>query len=201
MGAQALNKDTNFTPNDVALSYLPLPHILEREFDYAILTGGGRIVYFSGDVQKLKDDLAIVKPTIFLSVPRLFSRFYDVIKAKFNDLQGYTKTAVNYALKTKLENLKSSGAYTHKVYDRVFFNKTKEALGGKVRVMISGSAPLLPEVQNFLKVCMCCPLIEGYGQTETTGAITITDSVDPEVRHVGGPIVLHIPFRPASSTN
>jgi long-chain acyl-CoA synthetase len=201
MGAQAANKDTNFQPTDVALSYLPLPHILEREFDYAILTGGGRIVYFSGDVQKLKDDLAIVKPTVFLSVPRLFSRFYDVIKGKFNDLQGFTKTAVDYALSTKLQNLKSSGTFTHKVYDRVFFNKTKEALGGNVRVMISGSAPLLPEVQNFLKVCMCCPLVEGYGQTETTGAITITDSADPEVKHVGGPIVTHLSFSLVSSTN
>lgn len=198
MGAQALNKDCNFNTNDVGLSYLPLPHILEREFDFALLAGGARIVFFSGDVQKLKDDLAIVKPTVFLSVPRLFSRFYDVIKAKFNDLQGFTKTAVDYALSTKVENLKSSGTYTHKIYDRVFFNKTKEALGGRVRVMISGSAPLLPEVQNFLKVCMCCPLVEGYGQTETTGAITITDSADPVVRHVGGPIVISHLCRPAS---
>lgn len=65
--------------------------------------------------------------------------------------------------------------------------------------MISGSAPLLPEVQNLLKVCMCCPLIEGYGQTETTGAITISDSDDPEVRHVGGPIVINLLYRPILS--
>ena len=56
-------------------------------------------------------------------------------------------------------------------------------------MMVSGSAPLLPEVQNFLKVCMCAPLIEGYGQTESTGAMTITDSDDPVVKHVGGPTV------------
>jgi long-chain acyl-CoA synthetase len=68
-------------------------------------------------------------------------------------------------------------------------------------VMISGSAPLLPEVQNLLKVCMCCPLVEGYGQTETTGAITITDSDDAEVRHVGGPIVRKLLYRPVSNTS
>jgi long-chain acyl-CoA synthetase len=102
MTAQALNKDTRFNNTDIALSYLPLPHILEREFDYALLCAGSRIVYFSGDIQKLKDDLAIVKPTVFLSLPRLYSLLYDVIKAKFNDLQGFTKTAVNYALNTKL---------------------------------------------------------------------------------------------------
>lgn len=190
MAGQALNKDTKFNTNDVALSYLPLPHILEREFDYSLLSAGARLVFFSGDVQKLKDDLAIVRPTIFLSVPRLYSRFYDVIKAKFNDLTGITKKGLEYALKVKLENLASDGVFTHKIYDRVFFNKTKEALGGRVRIMISGSAPLLPEVQCFLKVCMCAALLEGYGQTESTGALTITDATDPEVRHVGGPIVI-----------
>jgi long-chain acyl-CoA synthetase len=63
---------------------------------------GAKIVYFSGDVQKLKDDLAIVQPTVFLSVPRLFSRFYDVLQQKFKELQGFTKTALEYALKSKL---------------------------------------------------------------------------------------------------
>lgn len=144
MAAQALNKNTKFGPDDVALSYLPLPHILERQFDYALLASGARFVTFSGDVQKLKDDLAIVKPTIFLSVPRLYSRFYDVLKGKFNEVQGFTKSALDYALNTKLKNLKESGVYTHSIYDKIFFAKTREALGGRVRIMISGSAPLLP---------------------------------------------------------
>lgn len=68
------------------LSYLPLPHVLERELLYVILYAGGAIVYYSGDVQKIKDDLALVKPTVFVSVPRLYSRFYDAIKKKFSEL-------------------------------------------------------------------------------------------------------------------
>ncbi len=59
----------------------------------------------------------------------------------------------------KLDNLKKSGEFKHKIYDRVFFAKTREALGGRVRLMISGSAPLLPEVQQFLKVVLCAPLL------------------------------------------
>ncbi len=55
--------------------------------------------------------------------------------------------------------------------------------------MISGSAPLLPDVQNFLKICMCCPLLEGYGQTENTGAGFITTGLDPMTKQVGGPVV------------
>lgn len=102
IAAESLHGDTCFTSEDVVLSYLPLPHILEREFDYSIWYKGAKIVYFSGDVQRLKDDLSVVRPTIFLSVPRLFSRFYDVLKQKFNELQGFTKTSLEYALSTKL---------------------------------------------------------------------------------------------------
>jgi long-chain acyl-CoA synthetase len=157
-----------------------------------LLFSGSSIVFFSGDVQKLKDDLALVKPTLFVSVPRLYSRFYDVIKAKFNEVGGMTKVGLDHALAVKLKNVTTNGGYTHRVYDPIFFNKTKQALGGRVRLMISGSAPLLPEVQNFLKVVMEAPLIEGYGQTESTGAAFIGDSSDPVVRHVGGPTVNYI---------
>jgi long-chain acyl-CoA synthetase len=76
IAASITNKDCHLSSNDVAISYLPLPHILEREFEYAMFAVGAKVVFYSGDVLKLKDDLAIVKPTLFLSVPRLFSRFY-----------------------------------------------------------------------------------------------------------------------------
>jgi len=102
IAAEKLNGNTKFSSEDVGLSYLPLPHILQREFDYAFMSVGAKIVYFSGDVQKLKDDLAVVQPTVFLSVPRLFSRFYDVLQQKFKELQGFTKTALEYALNSKL---------------------------------------------------------------------------------------------------
>lgn len=125
MASISVNDDVRFTPDDIGLSYLPLPHILERQFDYALLTFGGRIVYFSGQVQKLKDDLAIVKPTIFLSVPRLFTRFYEVLSGKFKELQGWTKKGLDYALYSKLSNLKETGSFKHRIYDKIFFAKTK----------------------------------------------------------------------------
>lgn len=90
-----------------------------------MLNSGAKIVFYSGDVQKIKDDLALVKPTIFVSVPRLFSRFHDVIKGKFKDIQGWTKTGLDYALNKKLQTVSTTGVYTHSVYDRVFFSKTK----------------------------------------------------------------------------
>ena len=93
----------------MGLSYLPLPHILEREFLYALLGAGGRVVFYSGDVLKLKEDLAVVKPTIFVSVPRLFSRFHEVLRGKFQELTGATKAMLDYALETKLNNLEATG--------------------------------------------------------------------------------------------
>lgn len=98
LAAEVRHKDTKFTSDDVVLSYLPLPHILERESVYSFLHVGARVAYYSGDVQKLKDDLAVVKPTIFISVPRLFSRFHEVLKGKFEEVTGMTRKALFYAL-------------------------------------------------------------------------------------------------------
>jgi long-chain acyl-CoA synthetase len=64
-------------PDDVYLSYLPLPHCYERMVQYALYAFGGRIAFYGGDVLKLKDDLQAVRPTVFASVPRLFNKFYE----------------------------------------------------------------------------------------------------------------------------
>lgn len=61
-------------------------------------------------------------------------------------------------------------------------------MGGKIEIMITGSAPISPDVLNFLKVCFCVPIIEGYGQTESSAATTATLIQDPFAGHVGGPL-------------
>lgn len=90
-------------------------------------------------------------------------------------------------MSVKLNNVHSNGGYTHKLYDRLVFNKTKQLFGGRCRFLASGSAPLTPEVHSFMKVIGCCPLMEGYGQTESTGGSFITEPRDRNVGHVGGP--------------
>ena len=61
-------------------------------------------------------------------------------------------------------------------------------MGGNVRVMVTGASPISVDVLNFLKVCFCVPIHEGYGQSESTGASTITSAFDAKAGHVGGPI-------------
>ena len=68
------------------------------------------------------------------------------------------------------------------------FNKIRDLIGGRVRLMVTGSAPISAEVLNTLKVCFCAPILEGYGQTESSAASCITSAYDSAAGHVGGPL-------------
>lgn len=143
--------------------------------------------FFQGDVMKLKDDLAELKPTIMVSVPRLYNRFYDVMQQKIRELTGFKATLTRWGIEKKMENLTTKAQTTHAFYDALIFNKFKAVLGGRVRAMITGSAPISKEVLEFLKIAFCCQIHEGYGQTECGAPAAITWTKDPTSGHVGGP--------------
>jgi len=77
---------------------------------------------------------------------------------------------------------------THKIYDAIVFNKIAAILGGRVRMMVTGSAPIASDVLDFLKVCFKAPIVEAYGMTECGGAGCGTFPDDPNTGHVGGPL-------------
>lgn len=97
------------------------------------------------------------------------------------------KAVVENAIKEKLEILLTTAKVTHDVYDAKFFSKFKETLGGRVRMMITGSAPIAKEVLDFLKVTFCCQIHEGFGQTEGAAASSLSFTNDPSSGHVGAP--------------
>lgn len=70
---------------------------------------------------------------------------------------------MEYAIKTKLENVASDAQVTHFLYDKLIFDSLKEVFGGRLRTVVCGSAPVSPTVLNFFKVILCCPVLEGYG--------------------------------------
>ena len=177
-----------FNENDVHLSYLPLAHIMENGMSKFCLCENVRIGVYSGDVSRLKEDIAILRPTLFISVPRMYNKLYDAITERIERVTGLKRRLVDRAIRTKLGNLRERCQYTHAVYDKLIFNKVKEALGGRVRLMITGAAPLSAEVLSFLKIAFCCPVLEAYGQTEGTGGEFITCVDDPLPAHVGGPL-------------
>jgi long-chain acyl-CoA synthetase len=96
---------------------------------------------------------------------------------------------INAAVNSKMKKLKEGGGLTHCLWDKLVFNKVKQMLGGRIRLMITGSAPISGDVLDFLKVCFCCDICEGYGMTETSAASVITKRGDPVTGHVGGPLV------------
>ena len=146
-----------------------------------------KIGFYQGDPLKLVEDVGVLKPVSFPSVPRLFNRIYSKIKGNFDAATGCKKWLVDWALATKIAALQHDGSVTNSCYDKMIFSKVAALLGGKVRSMATGSAPIDKQVLDFLKVVFCCPIREGYGLTESATAGCVTAKDDPVAGHVGGP--------------
>ncbi|RUS91011.1 hypothetical protein EGW08_001228 [Elysia chlorotica] len=181
-----VNKD------DAALSYLPLAHNFERGSMLLLLIGGARVGFFSGDVKLLMDDLATLRPTIFASVPRLLNRIYDSVYADVKT--SYLKsTLLSWALASKKKEIERHIIRRNSFWDKLIFQKIQDKLGGRVKVVITGSAPLSADVMNFLRCALGCLVLEGYGQSEAGAGLTFTLPGDYTLGHVGPPLAgVHI---------
>lgn len=155
-------------PGDVMISYLPLAHIYGRLGEHISMWAGAAIGYFHGDILGLADDIKELEPTIFFSVPRLFQRFGAGIKAATVDAPGFKGALSRHIVNTKLANLKATGALSHPIYDRIWTKKVQKGLGlHRARGMVTGSAPISPELLDFLRIVFVNDFIQGYGLTET----------------------------------
>ncbi|CAG8477434.1 9473_t:CDS:10, partial [Racocetra persica] len=143
-------------PNDLA-------HVLELVAEMLMITGGASIGYFRGDVLNLIDDIAELKPTVFPSVPRLLTRVHAKLQQNTVYAPGIKGALSRRAIAAKLQNLEDGKGYTHAFWDRIIFNKIKQVLGGRVRVILTGSAPIGPEILQFLRVAFACDVVEVYG--------------------------------------
>ncbi|UZJ57447.1 hypothetical protein CBS101457_006767 [Exobasidium rhododendri] len=168
------------------ISYLPLAHIYERILEAYILRAGAAIGYFCGDVARLIEDAQVLQPTVFPGVPRVFNRIYAQIKAQV-DGPGLKGKLLRTAIAAKIANHDATGTVTHAFYDRVVFKKVRQVLGGRVRFMASGSAPIRPDVLKLLRVCFCADIREGYGQTENGGICLLMVANDKHLGSCGPP--------------
>ncbi|OMJ72441.1 hypothetical protein SteCoe_29121 [Stentor coeruleus] len=183
----AHESDISLSEEDMHISYLPLAHLMDR-FVCNYLAGiGGSIGFHCGDILKLKEDLAELKPTVFISVPRLFNKFYDAISQAFNSATGIKGVLIRKAINQKLKAYEESGCLAHAIYDRLIFNKVQAILGGRVRLLVTASAPLSAEIMSFFRIVFSCPFMEAYGQTESCGASFLTHRLEKISGSVGGP--------------
>ena len=178
----------HFLTNDDAVpSYLPLAHMYEQQTFCIQIICGAKYGFYQGNILKLTEDLAELKPTAMCSVPRLFNRFFSIIKGKIDETTGYKKALLNKAIKTKMANLKSASKFKHVIYDPIVFKKMRNVLGGRMKLLVSGAAPIEGEVLDLLKICFSCPIVEGYGQTENAAAGTVSGFDDNLSGHIGAP--------------
>ncbi|TKW20133.1 hypothetical protein SEVIR_4G065300v4 [Setaria viridis] len=186
-----------FDQDDVYLSYLPLAHVFDRMFEEVFIFHGSKIGFWRGDVKLLVDDIAALKPTVFCAVPRVLDRIYSGLTAKISSGGILKKTLFNIAYKMKLDSMRKGIKHEKAApfFDKLVFSKVKERLGGKLRVIVSGGAPLAVPVEEFLRVVTCAYVIQGYGLTETcAGSIVSIPNEYPMLGTVGPPIQ-HIDVR------
>ena len=176
------------TKDDVMLSYLPLAHIFDRALEELFLSVGARIGYWRGRIDGVLSDIGALRPTFFIGVPRVFDRVYAGVRAQLAAASPLRRAVFSLALWHKRRGIDAGVHWDHAspLADRLVFSKVKARLGGRVRVVASGSAPLAPHVERFLKVAMCCPVVQGYGLTETCGASFCAMPVPHHTGRVGG---------------
>mmetsp|Transcript_16392 Transcript_16392/g.30871 ORF Transcript_16392/g.30871 Transcript_16392/m.30871 type:complete len:680 (-) Transcript_16392:164-2203(-) len=174
--------------NDYHMSYLPLPHIFERLMQFGVTLGGAAIGFYQGDTLKIVDDLQALRPTLFPSVPRLLNRVHDRLLAGVQEAGGLKKALFERAFAAKKAML-PQGKNTHPLWDRLVFKKIAEKVGlDRVRLIVTGSAPIADHVLDFLRVVFCCSVLEGYGLSETAAGGTITADSDLAPGTVGAVI-------------
>ncbi|KAM9495090.1 long-chain-fatty-acid--CoA ligase 1b isoform 1-T3 [Clarias gariepinus] len=174
------------SPSDSHISYLPLAHMFERVVQGVMLIHGGRIGFFKGDIRCLMDDLITLKPTVFPVVPRLLNRMIDKIYGQANT--PLKKWILEFAFRRKEAEMMSGVMRRNSLWDKIIFKKVQASVGGKVRMMLTGAAPVSAPVLTFLRAALGCQFYEGYGQTECTAGCAVTLSGDWTAGHVGPPL-------------
>jgi long-chain acyl-CoA synthetase len=179
-------------PSDRLLSFLPLSHVFERVVLFRCLYDGVS-VYFAETMTSVARDLLTVRPTVMTGVPRAWEKFYAAIHDGLSRLTGPRRQLADWAIGVGFESARAwfDGATPslvlrtkRAVADRLVFAKIRERLGGRIKFLVSGSAPLSPKVGEFF-FAINVPILEGYGLTETSPGISGNPVDAPRLGTVG----------------
>ena len=189
----------------VYLAYLPLAHIMELAIEITMFAMGTKVGYGNPGtltptgVKMLQPgehpevtkpqvgDAATLRPTIFVAAPAVLDKVFVAVKGKFAALSGWKARNAQAGLVHGKEVYAAGGVGTKGLLAKLIFKKVKGLLGGKVEVMLTGSAPLSADVQMFMQSVFGCPVRQGYGLTETCAASCIAVSEDNTTYQVGPP--------------
>ncbi|KAJ1274556.1 hypothetical protein BS78_05G071000 [Paspalum vaginatum] len=186
---------------DVYLAYLPLAHILELAAE-AIITGVGASIGYGSPLtltdssNKIKKgtqgDASALKPTLMTAVPAILDRVRDGVRKNVDAKGGLAKRLFDIAYSRRLAAVNGSwlGAWGLEklLWDMLVFQKVRAILGGRIRFILSGGAPLSGDTQRFINICLGAPISQGYGLTETCAGGTFSEYDETSVGRVGPPL-------------
>ncbi len=176
----------DFNTTHRTLSFLPISHVFERTINYYFQRVGVS-VYYAENMGTIAENLREVKPHVFISVPRLLEKTYDKIIAKGRELSGIKKFIFFWAVNVGMHYKVPSGngffyKIKLKIADKLIFSKWREALGGRVEIIVTGGAALQPRLAIVFNAAGI-PVAEGYGMTEASPVIaTNRPPVTGEIR-------------------
>lgn len=157
------------TEKDLVLSYLPLSHVLERVDGMGLCTWNGTPVAFS-DITALAKNMARFRPTVLAGVPAVWEKIYNGVKNPAEGIGKVLNSLFIWKPLFKLALASKPGTTAGKIFDRIVFDKVRAKLGGRLRMAVSGGAPINADVLHFFNR-LGIEILEGYGATETVGGI------------------------------
>ena len=156
-------------PSMAHFSYLPLPHVFERIITGAVWLVGGRITCFSGDKSQLLKELSQAQPDFFVAVPRVLSKISDEVSKAVNSRNGVVRYLIQRWIRQKEAALQEETSPSPSLVDSFLYRKFRNFLGGNVKFIVVGGAPLDSKIWYKTKSLFGVPVLQGYGMTEVCG--------------------------------
>lgn len=185
----------NVSGEDTFLSFLPLSHTFERTCGYYLTIMAGATTAYARSIQQLSEDLQTIRPTILVSVPRIYERVWGAIRAKLDEGPPARKKLFLKAVDTgyaRFEHAQGRGPWKASfllwpLYQKLVAGKVLARLGGRLRAALSGGAALSPEISRVF-IGLGLPVLQGYGMTESAPVVCANRPDDNVPASVGAPI-------------
>ena len=185
-------RDEFLKPGGSTLLFLPVAHVFGRMIQFGAIYAGLHLAH-CGDINRLPKDLGTFKPTLVLAVPRIFEKIFNSAENRAQE-SGKSKifkkavdTAVLYSEGIDSGTISFQLRSFHLIFDRLVYAKIRSGLGARVDAAISGGAPLSPRLGHFFRGAGI-NILEGYGLTETTAAVSLNVRSAQKIGSVGRPI-------------